>query len=457
MFKTAHSKLTLLLLVTAMLFLSGFGCRVNQEQEQAKLPPENLEWWGVWYDTSDTAPLIDAYQKVYPHVAVHYRKLREEEYEQKMLEALAEDRGPDIFTIPSTGIQQYKKRIAPLSETTAVSFRPRNEKGELQKIITQTTPSLTVRDLRANFAPLIKNDVLLEGKIWGLPLSVNVMALYYNKQLLDESELYDPPANWSEFTVHVKKLTKIETDGTITQSGASLGAASNIPQAPDILALLMMQTGVKMLGQSGAVFQKEVEEASGTYNPGLAALKFYTDFANPSKGIYTWNETLPPALSAFEQGKTAFFIGYNYHLPLLKRDALGVDFGIAAIPQPAGSTATINIANYWVETVSAKSAHKDRAWHFLQFASSEKNASQLIQAKSASIPVLKSLLNTPPKDGAMKIFYTSALTAESWYRGKNYSAAQGALNEMITTTLKGDATAQEALDFGAQKVSQTLY
>src|SRR3990167_5238956 len=121
MFKTAHSKLTLLLLVTAMLFLSGFGCRVNQEQEQAKLPPENLEWWGVWYDTSDTAPLIDAYQKVYPHVAVHYRKLREEEYEQKMLEALAEDRGPDIFTIPSTSIQQYKKRIAPLSETTAVS------------------------------------------------------------------------------------------------------------------------------------------------------------------------------------------------------------------------------------------------------------------------------------------------------------------------------------------------
>lgn len=455
----AHNfkKLKFAFLAFALVFLSGFGCRVNQGQEQAKLPAENLEWWGVWYDTSDTAPVIDAYQKVYPHVTIHYRKLREEEYEQKMLEALAEDRGPDIFTIPSTGIKQYQKRIAPLTETTAVSFRPRNEKGELQKIISQTTPSLTLRDLRSSFTPLVKNDVLLEGKIWGLPLSVNVMALYYNKQLLDEYELYDPPANWSEFTAQVKKLTLIEPDGTITQAGTSLGTALNIPQAPDILALLMMQTGVKMLDPSGAIFNKEVQEASGSYNPGLAALKFYTDFANPSKGIYTWNETMPPSIEAFKQGKTAFFIGYNYHLPLLKRDALGIDFGIAAIPQPAGSTAAINLANYWIETVSAKSANKDRAWHFLQFASSEKNASLLLQTKSASIPVLKSLLNKPPKDDIMKIFYTSALTAESWYKGKNYSAAQGALNEMITTTVRGDVTAQEALDFGAQKVSQTLY
>lgn len=443
----------------AVISLSAFGCRVDPKKEAEKLDSESIEWWGVWHDSSEVAPLIAAYQKIYPHVSIQYRNLRYEEYEQKNLEALAEDRGPDIFTIPSTWVKKYKKRILPIPENTTVSFRPRNEKGELGRVTSQTTPSLTVRELRSLYIPTVKKDVILENQIWGLPLEINVMALYYNKQILDDYEIYDPAKDWTTFTEHVKKLTVQGMGGELVQSAVPMGTALNIPQSADILALLMMQTGVEMLDASGAraVFNEEMHNTSGSYNPGLAALKFYTDFANPAKAIYTWNESQPIAISAFEQQKAVYFLGYNYHLPILQRDALGVDFAIAKIPQPAGSTADINLTNYWIETVSSKSKNSDRAWHFLQFITKEEIAPLYINNKPSAIPALKSLLLKAAPDPKMQIFYEDAMNANTWYAGNDYDTAEQALKEMITSVARGENTPKEALDFGAQKVSQTLY
>ena len=67
--------------------------------------------------------------------------------------------------------------------------------------------------------------MILDGQIYGLPLSLDTMAIYYNKDLLDRSSVPEPPKTWEEFAVAVKKITKYDKQtNKITQSGAALGA-----------------------------------------------------------------------------------------------------------------------------------------------------------------------------------------------------------------------------------------
>jgi ABC-type glycerol-3-phosphate transport system substrate-binding protein len=48
------------------------------------------------------------------------------------------------------------------------------------------------------------------------------------------------------------------------------------------------------------------------------ALNFYTDFANPVKEVYSWNNTLDNSVNAFASGKLAIMFGYSYHLETIK-------------------------------------------------------------------------------------------------------------------------------------------
>ena len=88
-------------------------------------------------------------------------------------------------------------------------------------------------------------------------------------------------------------------------------------------------------------------------NPAADAVRFYTDFADPGKEVYTWNKNMPNSLEAFILGKTAFFFGYAYHLPTIKSRAPKLNLSIVKLPQIAGNP-EINFANYWLETVSRK-------------------------------------------------------------------------------------------------------
>lgn len=69
----------------------------------------------------------------------------------------------------------------------------------------------------------------------------------------------------------------------------------------------------------------------------------------------------------FIRGQAAIMFGYSYHLPLIvagrRSDFNGDDatqylkdlnIGVSSLPQIAGAAQPVNIANYWVETVSKK-------------------------------------------------------------------------------------------------------
>ncbi|MCH7759515.1 hypothetical protein IID20_04110, partial [Patescibacteria group bacterium] len=52
-------------------------------------------------------------------------------------------------------------------------------------------------------------------------------------------------------------------------------------------------------------------------------------------------------------------------------------------------------------------------------------------------------------------FARGVLTAQTWYRGKNYSLVEEAFQEMVESVLKGERSVKEAIKMAAQKVNLT--
>jgi len=456
-------KITILSLLAIFLITSGFGCKTTDKAAIQATKPITLVYWRVFDGPDAFDEIIKNYKTLHPFINIEYRKLRYEEYEKELLNALAEDRGPDIFSIHNTWIKKYQSKIEPMPESTTMAYPVVTGTVKKETVLQmQTNRSLSLREIRDNFVDVVSKDVILEdSKVYGLPLSVDTLAMFYNKDLLNNAGISEAPRYWNrEFLNAIKKLTKQDPKRGLIQSGVAMGGSSNIERYSDILMLLMMQNGATIINDSRqVVFHNVPEFARETgYNPGLEALRFYTDFANPGKESYTWNNELSNSLEMFINGNLAIMFGYSYHIPLIKAAAPRLNFSISKFPQIEGSPPTnINFANYWVETVSKKSSHKNEAWDFIQFMTKADQV-KFHLAKTKRPTALRSLIASQRNDDEIGIFADQVLTARSWYRGMNVIAAETAIKEMIDAVIVNLADKMpNILSTTAARIQQTIY
>ncbi|MCH7492347.1 hypothetical protein IID19_02005, partial [Patescibacteria group bacterium] len=213
----------------------------------------------------------------------------------------------------------------------------------------------------------------------------------------------------------------------------------------------MLQNGTTMTAGKTITFQRP-SSGDSSYFPGQIALQFYTDFALPRKSVYTWNDQMPNALDHFAEGKLGFFFGYRFNEPEIQSKSRGVDYDIAAVPQVNTSQA-VNFSNYWVYTVAGKTSNANEAWNFLQYASQPKRIQPYLTSTNQT-SVLRALLNEQLADPATSVFAQQALTAKSWYQGRNPEEAENIFGEMIEAVLNETDTVASAINTAAQKIQQ---
>lgn len=453
-----RTKKIILFLIFVLLVTSGFGCAGTPAAITEATKPVNLVYWRVFDDQDSMDRIISDYQALHPYVSITYRKLRYEEYERQLLNALAEDRGPDIFSLHNTWIKKYQSKLAPLPKTTTMAFETIQGTLQKQKVYElRTANSLNLRDLKTNFVDAVSDDAVSDSQIYGLPLALDTMVLFYNKDLLNNAGIPQPPVNWTDFRNQVKKLTKQDQKGNIIQAGAAIGTSKNINRSFDLLSLLMMQNGTVMADDNGYPKFGEIPQTQQdrSYVPAEAALSFYTDFASPSKEVYTWNDQMPNSLEAFLAGNVAFYFGYSYDITTIKNQAPKLNWAITTMPQLEGSQVPTNYANYWLETVSKKSQHINEAWDFLQFATRAENASKYL-AITGKPTALRSLINNQLGDINLNPFASQVLTARSWYKGADPLAAEDIFGSIIDSVIQGTATPHEAISLAVSRVAQTI-
>jgi ABC-type glycerol-3-phosphate transport system substrate-binding protein len=460
-------RLAIGLAAVALVFL-GFGCKVTSREAAERMQPVTLKWWSVFSDYDSLAPLIAAYRQVHPNVTVEYRKLTFAEYEDALLDAMAEDRGPDIISLHNTWLREWQDRLLPSPPVLSMAFKEIKGSIKKEEIITlRNLAGATPKQVANDFLDVVYGDVVLPqeqadprlpavDRVYGLPLSVDTMVLYYNRDMLNRAGVAQPAQYWNDFQQQVKLLTQLDETGMLVQSAAAIGTSSNVERASDVLSLLMIQNGTQMTDSSGsATFDRFTTETTNqALSPGATALVFFNDFANPLKEVYTWNEAQPSSFQAFLNGEVAYFFGYSYHLPLIKARGEELNYGIAPFPQIAGNQ-PVNYANYWVETVSNKTQNINEAWDLLKFVTSAEQAKTYLN-NTVRPTALRSLVNSQLEDADLSVFASQLPSSQSWYKGMDGQAAEQVLADMITEMLAPEADPQRILELGAVKINQTI-
>jgi len=457
----SNKKLLTTLLVFAFLTTTGARCGTlpGGAIKEGKPDPVTLNYWKVYDEKSNFSDLLNLYQKQNPHVSINYKTFTAAEYENELINALAEDRGPDIFSIPTTWMQKYAPKIEPLPDkiTTYSAF----ESGTIQKNTytkANTKNTLTLRNIKELYPDVVYDNQVINNKIYGLPLSLDTLALFYNRDLLNNAGITAPPTTWDEFVAQVGRLTKKDADGNIISAGAALGTAYNVNRATDILSLLIMQSGAPMTDSRGnAIFNKNPASYSGQGLLSASALNFYNSFASPSTEVYTWDNEMTNSLQAFMESRTAFYLGYAYDIPVIKTQAPKLNFDIAPIPQQ--SSTPINFANYWVETVSKKSKHLNEAWDFVMFMAANADNNKLYITKAQKPVALKPLIDWQKEQKGVNLlmpFVDQILTAKSWYKGKDAPAAENILKTLINNNLLGVDKTEKLISNAVTQINQTM-
>lgn len=407
----------LLVLIGAVVFF------LNIRSKSASQQPINIVIWGT-DDQKAFNDLIGAYAGPGSGTqsSIKYVQIDPAQYRTKLLAALAAGTGPDVFEIPNRDLLQWKSVAAPIPAALATTFG-------------------TVT-LQSDFPDVVSRDFVSGENIYALPLSIDTLAMVYNKDIFNTAGIATPPTTWEGLQAALPKLRVVNAQGQITQAAVALGGSeASIADAPDIIFLLMMQNGAQMTSTDDSTI---TFASSGGDMSGLNAFNYYLQFANAANPSYTWNDGVGDARASFAQGKVAAIFDYSSALAQIKSASPFLNYGVAPMPQPANATIAINYAKYNGLAVSKNSTQIAGAWNFIISLTTSVADENIYTKDTGAAPALRSAIAAAETDPALAVFATQVLTARSWHES-NSAEIDSIMNTAIQNVLNGVADSTTAL------------
>ncbi|MBU0597032.1 extracellular solute-binding protein, partial [Patescibacteria group bacterium] len=416
-------------LVSCMLLIVGVGCKGMSAEEAAGIRPVTLDYWTVYGDTTMLKTFASEYVALKPYLKINIRQVRYEEQDSLFVNALADDVGPDIISMHVQAIGRHVQRLAPVPPSVKVwNLYTQGEYIKETVVEAEANNMITPSIMGREFMSTVSDDAIIDGAIYGIPIAFDNLALYYNQTLMDQAGVAEPPTTWDAFLEAVKLSTKVNDRGDILQSGVGMGLGENVENSFDILSVLMMQNGI-IIEQNGRItFNTGITQTEG--HPAIDSLRFYTDFARPTKEVYTWNKNKISALDEFVQGRSVFYIGFAHDAGSIKTRAPQLNVGVVPLPQLNPGT-PVNVANYWLETVVAKSENQNEAWDFIRYITLPDNIKRYVDAVGVPSP-LRRHIEAQMQLPELEPFVSQVLVAKNWYHGKDIEAAKNAFDNLMS-------------------------
>jgi multiple sugar transport system substrate-binding protein len=354
---------------------------------------------------------------------IRYTQIDPADYQSKLLAALAAGTGPDVFEIGNRDLSQWKSVIAPVPVTLAQQFN-------------EVT-------LESDFPTVVDQDFVSAGQIYALPLSIDTIAMIYNKDLFDTAGIATIPKTWEDVQADIPLLRTVNAQGQITQSAAAIGGSeTTIADAPDLVFLLMLQNGAQLTSPEGS--SVTFATSGGADGAGLTAFNYYLHFANSASGDYTWNDSMGDAVSSFAQGKTAILFDYSSVLPQITAQSPFLNYGVAPMPQPANATVAVNYAKYNGLAVAKASPQLLQAWNFIINLTTSPTDENIYLKDTDGPPALRSVIQADETNPVISVFADQALTARSWSE-PNSTQVDSIMNTAIQNVLNGASDSGTAL------------
>lgn len=300
-----------------------------------------LTYWGLWETEETMQPIIDEFEKENPGVKINYSKQSLSNYESRLYTRLQQtvstsEPAPDIFKIHNTWLPKYYKYLAPLPS----NVMSKDEYAD--KFYPTSLADFTAKD----------------GNIYAIPLGIDGLMVFYNRQILRQANVQQPPSDWDSFVKLAHDLTIRDESKRITQSGLAMGVSRNIKHSSEIIAFLLLLEGAELMDETRTSVSLNNSKA-------VSAFETYTSFAKGQDG--TWDTSLPQDLEMFFQGKLAMMIAPSWRVFDIILAAPNIEFGTAPLPQLEANKEEVYYATYWGEAVSKKAGNTALAWKFIDF------------------------------------------------------------------------------------------
>ena len=354
-------------------------------------------------------------------------------YESTLLNAMASGVSPDIFLVSQEQLGAFGDKIL-------------------------TIPYGTVSQSQFVSSYVDEGQIFLtpQGAV-ALPFAIDPLVMYWNRDLFGTAGLAQAPLYWNDFLTLAPKMYSANSSQNITRSAVAMGAWSNIAHAKEILSTLFMQAGEPVTARNAAgvltaVFGQTPQSAGN--NPAESALRFYTEFGNPSKTTYSWNRSMPRSDEAFLSGTLGVYFGFASEYRSLAERNPNLRFATALMPQLQGSGSTMTYGRMTALAIPKSARNIPGAAVVAQALAGAPAAAALSTLTGMPSARRDVRLNTAGS-AVNEVFAQSALISRGWI-DPGQSKTDAVFKAMIESVVSGASLPATAVSEASQEFSQII-
>ncbi len=425
-------RIVLISMLIVCLGIVSFGCSnakdtTNQDvtnekteadkKEETPKDPITIEFWHTYSDTEEVIfneQVLPLFEEKYPLIKVEATRMPYEGLKQQVIAGVAGDAAPDLMRMDIIWVPEFAKLGALTSLDGKEGF------GDVKN---QLFPG-----------PLATN--FYNGNYYGLPLNTNTKVAIYNKELLKEAGLSEPPKTFDQL-IEVSKALKSKG-----KFGIGIGGTGPWGSLPYFWTF------------GGRVTDDQFTKASGYLNSpeSIAALEKIVELNN--EGL------IAPTILGGEPG-TWDGIKENYLMiddgpwfySILGDEALNLT---TPAPLPTDDGGSVSVVGGEDLVMFKTSKHPEEAWTFMKFLMTEEP--QTIMAQTGLIPTNQKAASSDEVLSVpfIKPYIEQLKTAQPRTPHPNWEKIQESLNLAFEKAVRGEMSAEDALNEAAQEVDGFL-
>jgi len=374
--------------------------------------------WGTINEDDISATLVGAGVRDNETLSIDYTHVDPRNLRSRLVNKLAKDEGPDALLIPHTQLLQLKEFL--------VTFGPQ---------------MYNRRSFRSNFVEGTEVFTDQEGVI-ALPFAMDPLVMYWNRDMISEAGFVSPPETWSDVQSYVDKITNVDETQNINKAAIALGTANNIEQTKAILSALFYQAGNPVSEIDRNSYQSVLSDDDRTE----AAVRLYTQYANPSASTYTWNNTFTSDRQSFIANELGMYFDTGQAVSSIRSQNPNLNFDVTQIPQRENGQPRTYADMYGVAMLKqVNSRRRGSVFRAMQSLVSRPFAESLLENTNLT-PVRKSVVAQASSDSPQKQTYLNvAPTARGWIEPDPAQTNQ-IFADLITNVTSGQSSVSEALN-----------
>lgn len=419
------------LFVLGLVFVNILG----PSKKEPEIVIGSVDIWGTVPVTVFQEVFRDLQEVNDDFLATAYRQIDARSFDDELINAIAEGRGPDLIFIPHT------KLVDHLPKLSLIPYE-----------------NFPLRDFKDLFIDGTEIYLLPEG-IAGYPLAIDPLVMYWNRDTLASSGFASAPKTWEEVVNQiVPAIVKRDFNQNILTSPIALGEYRNISNAYEILSALMLQGGSRMVEISnlGETMRYDISldfSISGVSNPATNALEFYTSFATANNPLYSWNRSQPQDINMFASRDVALYFGMGSEYGDISRLNPNLNFDIAELPQSGTSEVKRTYGDIYALSLLKSSDNNGGALAVMNTFSINSSHASKIATEANFAPVLRNVLSAGAPSPVDRVRYTSALYARGWYNPERVNV-ETIFKDIVESILSNRSTASKAVRDGVIKLQQ---